>query len=359
MSDDCLKLTTYFGERQRTDGRFLADAMLDLFGERRIAASIMMRGVGGFGLRHHLRTDQTLSLSEDPPVTVVAVDRRETIEELVQPVLTMKKRGLVTMERSRLLRDTAEPVTLPEGLHEATKLTIYVGRRERVYGVPAYYAVCDLLYRRKFAGASVFLGVDGTAHGQRERARFFDRNVDVPVMLIAVGSGEQIARVLPELGGLLARPLITVERVRVCKRDGELLDRPQELPNVDDRGLAMWQKLMVYTSESASHDGQPIHRAILRRLRRHRSSRGATVLRGIWGFHGDHEPHGDKVFQIGRHVPVVTIIVDTPENIAASFDVVDELTAGEGLVTSEMVPALVALDGDDQHGGTRLSRYDY
>ena len=68
-------------------------------------------------------------------------------------------------------------------------LTIYVGRQDRVSGNPAHYAVCDLLHRLGFAGASVFLGVDGTAHGQRQRARFFGRNVDVPVMIVAIGTG--------------------------------------------------------------------------------------------------------------------------------------------------------------------------
>ena len=43
------------------------------------------------------------------------------------------------------------------------------------------------------------------------------------MMVIAVGAGEQIAAALPELGGLLHEPLMTLERVRVCKRDGELL----------------------------------------------------------------------------------------------------------------------------------------
>ena len=81
------------------------------------------------------------------------------------------------------------PGRLPEELHEATKLTIYVGRQERVYRVPAFVAVCDLLHRRGVAGATVLLGVDGTAHGQRQRARFFARNADVPMMIIAVGSG--------------------------------------------------------------------------------------------------------------------------------------------------------------------------
>jgi PII-like signaling protein len=115
---------------------------------------------------------------------------------------------------------------------------------------------------------------------------------------------------------------------------------------------------MVYSSESARADGMPIHRALIQRLRQDKSSQGATVLRGIWGFHGDHAPHGDKFFSLTRNVPVVTIIVDTPHNIAASFDVVDEITGEQGLVTSEMVPALAA-DGDDGHDGPRIAHHRY
>lgn len=358
MNDDCLKLTSYFGERQRTDGRFLAEALLDLYGQHEIATSVMLRGIAGFGLRHSLRTDQLLSMSEDPPVAVIAVDSRAKIEELLDQQTALIKRGLITLERARLFPGDDELI-LGDQRHEATKLTIYVGRKEQVYGVPAYYAVVDLLYRRGLAGASVFLGVDGTVHGQRERARFFSRNVDVPVMIIAVDAANQITRVLPELGALLRRPLITVERLRVCKRDGQRFERPHSLPGVDEHGLAMWQKVMVYTSEAHRHDGVPVHRALIRRLRQSQHARGATVLRGIWGFHGDHQPHGDKLLQLERRVPVTTVIVDTPDNIARSFDIVDELTHEHGLVTSEMVPALLAIDGDDRRGGTRLARHDY
>jgi PII-like signaling protein len=63
MNDDCLKLTSYFGERQRTDGRFLAEALLDLYGQHEIATSVMLRGIAGFALRHSLRTDQLLRMS--------------------------------------------------------------------------------------------------------------------------------------------------------------------------------------------------------------------------------------------------------------------------------------------------------
>ena len=342
MIEDCLKLTTYFGERHRSGRTFLADIQLELFGQREIATSILLRGAEGFGLKHHLRTDRLLTLSEDLPVVSVAVDTRPRIEALLGDLQAIEHPGLVTLERARMLLGDVDPVWLPEEPHEATKLTVYVGRQERVYRAPAFVAVCDLLHRRGIAGGTVLLGVDGTARGRRTRARFFGRNPDVPMMIIAVGSGERIVRVLPELGGLLRRPLFTLERVRVCKRDGELVESPPVLPATDENGMAVWQKLMVHTSERALHDGQPVHRALVRRLRAS-GARGATALRGMWGFHGDTAPHGDRLLQLGRRVPVVTIVIDTPDRIASSFHIVDELTAEHGVVTSEIVPALTGI----------------
>ena len=319
MNDDCLKLTTYFGERHRTEKQFVADALLDLYGRNEVEVSVMLRGAEGFGLKHRLRTDRILTLSEDLPLVSVAVDTRPRIENLLEEVISVKRHGLITLERARLLTGRIGAVALPEELHEATKLTIYVGRQEQIGGSPVFVAVCDLLHRRGVAGATALLGVDGTVHGVRRRARFFGRNAEVPMMIIAVGAGEQIARVLPELGGLLTRPLLTLERVRVCKRDGQLLSQPRLLPATDEQGLAMWQKLMVYASEQARHGRSPLHVALVRRLRESGAS-GATCLRGVWGFHGDHAPHGDRLLQLRRHVPVVTIIVDTPERIADSFE---------------------------------------
>ncbi len=344
MNTDSLKLTSYFGERQRAGNRFAADALLGLYGRQEIATSILLRGAEGFGARHHLRTDRSLTLSEDLPLIAVAVDSRPRIEEVFGQAVRLIGSGLVTLERARLLTGDIGAVTLGEELHEETKLTIYLGRTERVYRVPAFVAVCDLLHRRGIDGATVLLGVDGTAHGTRERAAFFSRNAGTPMMVVAVGSGERIGRILPELGALLRRPLLTLERVRICKRDGKLLCPPAALPGTDGTGLPLWQKLMVYTSEAALHDGQPIHRAIIRRLRAAGIS-GATTQRGVWGFHGDHAPHGDRLLQLGRRVPAISIVIDAPERIATAFGVIDELTTEQGLVTSETVPALRAVGG--------------
>ncbi len=372
MNVDCIKLTSYFGERHRAGGRFVADALLDLYGRHEIAASILLRGTEGFGLKHHLRTDRTLTLSEDLPLTAIAVDSRPRIEAVLGPTLELNRPGLVTLERARLLTGpgfaeggfTAEAGfaagaglrAAPSDLPGESKLTVYLGRQERVGRVPAFVAVCDLLHRRGVAGATALLGVDGTARGQRERARFFGRNAEVPMMLVAVGSGDRIGQVLPELGGLLRQPLVTLERVRVCKRDGRLLAPPAPLPAADEHGMALSHKLMIFSSEAALHGGQPVHRAMVRRLRSAGIS-GATTLRGIWGFHGDHPPHGDRVLQLGRHVPVVTIVIETPERMAMAFPIIDELTSERGLVTSETIPALRAAAGDRLRGGLRLATH--
>lgn len=344
---DYLKLTTYFGERQRVGTRFLAEELLDLYAAENVATSVVLRGIAGFGPRHRLRTDQTLSQSEDLPVAIAAVDAADKIAGLAGRTVDLTDRGLITLERARATH--AGPTT---------KLSVYVGRQHRIDGRPAYVTVCDLLYRKGFSCASVFLGVDGTVRGRRERARFFSRNIDVPLMIIAVGDHDAAMGVRTDLQRLLPDPLVTLERAEICKRGGQLLTRPSPLPSHDAHGTPLWQKLMIHTTEDTLHDGEPLHREIVRRLRQIPGSRGATVLRGIRGFSDDRKPHGDRMFQLGRRVPVTTIVVDSPANIETAFDLVNQVTTANGVVTCERVPALVSVDGGRREGTTTLAQCD-
>jgi PII-like signaling protein len=294
-----------------------------------------MRGVTGFGAKQHLHTDRLLTLSEDLPLVAVAVDERAAVMAALEDVEALEPEGLVTLERARL-RGPAPA----RDADDATKLTVYVGRRERAGSRPAHEQVVGLLRRHGVAGATVLLGIDGTARGERRRARLLARNADVPLMVISVGEGERIAAALPELDSVLERPLLTWERVRVCKRDGVALAEPSLPPGTDPSGLPPQQKLMVYASEGARHAGRPLYAELTRRLRA-AGAAGATSLRGIWGYHGDHAPHGDYLWQLRRRVPVLTVVVDTPANARRWYEVIDELTDETGLVTSEIVPARV------------------
>jgi PII-like signaling protein len=358
MSLECLKLTAYFGERDRSDGRLLADELLALYQRRGVRVSALFRGAEGFGRLHHVHTDRLLSLSEDLPVVATALDSPARIEALLADVLAVKRRGLLTLERARLLDSDAasEEPALGLAVGDATgrKLTIQVGRRERVGNRPAFVAVCELLYRRGLAGASVVLGVDGLRDGRRTRARFVSRNADVPMSIATVGDGDRIAAVVPELVAMLREPLITLERVRICKRDGEALERPHALAGADARGRALWQKLTVYSSHSATRAGRSLHLEIARRLREGDAA-GVTCVNGVWGFNGAHAPHGDRLLQLRRHVPVLTIAIDSPAKAARSFAVIDELTREHGLVTSEVVPAMHALGASERIGALELA----
>jgi PII-like signaling protein len=354
VNEDCLKLTSYFGELDRVHGGFVSDVLMDIFERRRFEVSLMLRGTEGFGLKHRLQTQRLLTLSEDLPLVSIAVDSRERIEAALDEVIAATGHGLLTLERARLLSGHIERVRLPEQLHEATKLTVYLGRQQRAGGKPAYVALLDLLHRRGIAGATVLLGVDGTAHGTRRRASFFGRTADLPVMVISVGDGERIAEALPGVGALLSRPLMTLERVRVLKRDGERLAEPPSLPASDPSGLAVWLKLMVYAGEQARVGGRPLHVVLIRRLRE-AGAASATALRGIWGYHGDHQPHGDRFWSLRRHVPVLTVLVDSPERMHRWWEIVDQLTPQTGLVTSEIVPAVRAAGPDLLEGGPRLA----
>lgn len=334
MNADCRKLTIYFGERDRCQDSFLADALLEVFGRHRLQTSVLLRGAEGFGIKQRLRTQRLLTPSEDLPVVGVAVDTRERIAAAVPEITPLVGDGLVSLERARMLTgpgptDVSE---LADGAHE-TKLTVYCGRAQRANGRPAFIEIVELLRRHGVAGASVFLGVDGTVGGARQRAKFFARNANVPLMIISVGSGDAVARAANDLCGLLERPLMTLERVRVCKRDGELLAEPH-LPTQDD---SVWQKLMVYAGEDAKTDGRPLYVELIRRLRE-AGAPGATALRGIWGYHGAHPPHGDRLLSLRRRVPMLTVLLDTPADTGRWFEIVDDVTRETGLVTSELVP---------------------
>ena len=157
----------------------------------------------------------------------------------------------------------------------------------------------------------MLLGVDGTVGGERRRARFLSANAGVPAMVISVGERERIAAALAEIEAGLERPLATLEAVRVCRRDGRELGRPRPLPDSDAAGLNVWTKLTVYCSERSEHEGRALHLELIRRLRAEGAA-GATALRGVWGYHGEHAPHGDRLLALRRHVPIVTVVVDLP-----------------------------------------------
>ena len=136
-----------------------------------------MRGVEGFGAKHHLRTDRLLTLSEDLPARLGRGRHARRGSRPRSPRSTALRVRRAGHARARADARGDADGRAPRGARgdQAHRLRRPPASASRA---PAYEAVVDLLHRRGVAGATVLLGVDGTAHGARRRARFFGRNAE-------------------------------------------------------------------------------------------------------------------------------------------------------------------------------------
>jgi PII-like signaling protein len=234
---------------------------------------------------------------------------------------------VVTVERARLVTD-AEPEPEPAG--PAAKLTVYCGRAERTACGSAARAVIEHARMHGATAGSVLLGLDGTVHGVRRRARFASRNADVPLMVIVVGPGGAIAAARAGIVEMLDDPVVTLERVAI----GDPPPKP-----ADDSDSQWWQKLMVHCGADASSDGRPLHLAVLDAIRAEGLA-GATSLRGNWGFAAGSRPHGDSARALRRRTPVLTVAIDRPQAVERAWPALESLVAAEGVVTREWVPVV-------------------
>jgi len=349
-----IKLTTYFEERDRVSGRFLADALFDVYERHAMRTSVLLRGVAGFGEHHRMHTDRLLTLSENLPAVSIAVDTQERIERALADVLSIATSGLVSLERAGLVSDDFERVALADSPGTEVKLTLYGGRGVRSSGAAGYVAAVDALRAAGAHGATVLLGVDGTLHGERRRARFLARNARVPLMILAVGEAHKMQSVLPTLAPLLDQPVATIERVRICKSEGVHLSDLHAAPDHDEAGLPIRQKLTVHAEEQDQSHGRPLHAELVRRLHVNGAA-GVTVLRGVRGFYGERETVADGLLTIRRNVPVHAVIIDTPKRIRRLWPMIDAVTHEHGVVTSELVPATHGVSGTTERGRIALA----
>ncbi len=344
---DGVKLSVWFGERDRAGDITSAEAIARASAAAGIRTAVLLRAVEGFGSRGELLTERMLTLSEDLPLVWMATDTPDRIGTLSDRVAELIPQGLVTLERCRIAR-SGDGGALPEADH--LKLTLTIGRRRRANGRLAYLRAVDILQSAGVAGAYVTLGVDGLTHGDRHRARLIGANAAVPAQVVAVGAEGDIARALRALDGQVIPALTTVERVRVLAHDGHTgasVAHPPE-PGDDDA----WQMLTLITREDAGGGDAP-HVAMLRAARRSGAC-GGTAIAGVWGYSGAGAPHGDSMRRLRRGVPVACIVIDTPAAIARLWPAVAALTRDGGLVISERVPAFRTHGPVGAHGRLHL-----
>jgi PII-like signaling protein len=225
--------------------------------------------------------------------------------------------------------------------------------------------VVDALWRHGADSATVLLGVDGVLEGERRRARFVASNRGVPAITVAVGERTAIVEALAEVEGLAN--LVTIEGVEpFCRMETERLhsegDMEQNRPYATERlhsdagvarnsvrdrrkrhggaagvGNGAGARVALVTSEGARGDGHPLYLEFIHALRRG-GAPGATALRGVWGFHGEVAPHGDRVLALRRDVPLIVETVDSAEAAQEWLGIAESLAGVSDVLYSQRLP---------------------
>ena len=69
MDEDAVILTSYFRERHRSGARSRGGALIDLYSRRSVAASVLLRGIEGYGPGQPPGAGGALPSAEDSPLT--------------------------------------------------------------------------------------------------------------------------------------------------------------------------------------------------------------------------------------------------------------------------------------------------
>jgi PII-like signaling protein len=318
-----LQMRFHFGERDRDGDGPLDAAVMEACARRGVRAAALMRGVEGFGAKQRLRTDRLLSLSEDAPLVALAVGEGEVIEGLAGEVRGMAAEGLIVLESVETLDGSASSTA-----DDLVKATIW---GPRTGPTSPHLEAVGALKRHGAESATVLLGVDGVLDGERRRARFVAGNHGVPAVTIGVGTRATIDPAVAEVNG--AAHLVTVEPVAPYS----------DIDRVSRHADASSTRVTLITSETASRDGRPAYLEFIHQLRGERAP-GATAQRGVWGFRGKGEPHGDRVLALRRDVPMLVEVVDAPERAARWLELAHSLACEGDAVHSQAIGRSLTLE---------------
>ena len=104
---------------------------------------------------------------------------------------------------------------------EGSLLRIYIGELDKWHHTPLYEAIVLRAREMGLAGATVLRGPMGFgAHSRLHTAKILRLSEDLPVLIEIVDKQDKIDAFLPELDQMMSDGLVTLEKVRVIKYQG-------------------------------------------------------------------------------------------------------------------------------------------
>ena len=106
---DAVLLRIFIGESDKYKGKPLSNYLVELFKKEGLAGATVLRGVSGFGKSSKLHTTSILRLSDDLPIVIEVVDRKENIERIKPKLDDVIEEGLITEEDVKIILYEGRP----------------------------------------------------------------------------------------------------------------------------------------------------------------------------------------------------------------------------------------------------------
>jgi uncharacterized protein len=100
---DAILLRIFIGESDKFEGKPLSKYLVEFFKQEGLAGATVLRGISGFGKTSKLHTTSILRLSDDLPIVIEVVDRKENIERVKPRLGEIIEEGLITEEEVKII----------------------------------------------------------------------------------------------------------------------------------------------------------------------------------------------------------------------------------------------------------------
>jgi len=221
---------------------------------------------------------------------------------------------------------------LPKG--PAQKVTIYLNEESRYHMEPVWRAVIGFLRHKQVAGASVLRPYMG--FGSHRVIHSFETEAamdHLPIRVEFIETTERVNELLPTLYEMVSDGLIEVQDTTIVK--SVVKGKQPKSPGAHEEIRGQAKLIRIYLGESDRFDGEPLHEAIVKRLRM-MDVAGATVYRGILGYGAKRLTHKRTLLTFSRDLPVMISVVERKERLQELLDVIEPMMQDGLIVLSDV-----------------------
>jgi len=220
------------------------------------------------------------------------------------------------------------------GKGPAKKVTIYINETTQHHMQSLHDAILMYLMHKGVCGATATRAFSGFgSHQQLHTPKIEVLSMDLPIRIEFVETPEKVEEVLPTLYEMVADGLIEVHDTTVV-RNARRSPRPEpKFPHERWQGPA--KLLRVYLGEADKWHGEPLHDAIVKKLRMMEIA-GATVYRGVLGYGAKGHEHKRSFLHPMRDLPVMVTVIDSADKVNSAAEVIERMLEDGLIVISDV-----------------------